>query len=152
MNLQPDTYQLQPIGIIHTPFSDPANTPIQFSRSNEKGEIAIDPEYEKGLQGIEDFSHLILLYVFHKSQDYQLLVKPFLDDHFTGIFTCRHPQRPNHLGLSVVKLLSRKDNRLLVQGVDMLDGTPIMDIKPYVADFDQQENVRVGWYSHRDHP
>ena len=147
-----EKFILEPIGIIHTPFHDPQKMPIQFSRSNEVGEIILLPNFVAGVEGIEEFSHIILLYVFHEAEQYQLLVKPLLHDQETGIFTCRHPCRPNYLGLSVVKLLNRKDGRLTIRGVDMLDGTPLVDIKPYVSDFDQQENVHTGWYEHRAHP
>jgi tRNA-Thr(GGU) m(6)t(6)A37 methyltransferase TsaA len=152
MNENTNKFLLEPIGIIHTPFHDPKKMPIQFSRSNEVGEIIINAPFIEGLLGIDDFSHLILLYIFHKAEQYKLLVKPFLDDQETGIFTCRHPRRPNYLGLSVVTLLKRNDNKLVIKGVDMLDGTPLVDIKPYVSDFDQQANVNIGWYSHRAHP
>jgi tRNA (adenine37-N6)-methyltransferase len=137
------------IGLLHTPFSTIQETPIQSSRSKAKGWVEIFPEYAEGLQDIEAFSHLYLLYHFHQTDQVRLLVEPFLDDRKHGIFATRHPLRPNHLGISIVQLVSRQENRLAILGVDMLDQTPLLDIKPYVKDFDQRETVHSGWYEHR---
>ncbi len=142
-------FALRPIGVIHSPFADKKQTPIQASRSQAVGQVVVDPEFVEGLQDIEGFSHLILLYVFNKSEGYSLRVKPFLDDQLRGLFATRHPCRPNPIGLSIVRLLARHDNTLEIEGVDVLDGTPLLDIKPYVPDFDMQENTRVGWYETR---
>jgi tRNA-Thr(GGU) m(6)t(6)A37 methyltransferase TsaA len=142
-------YLLEPIGVIHTPFNEKSGTPIQSSRSQTTGTVEVFPSYLDGLQDIEGFSHLILLYIFHQSSGYSLQVKPFLDDQLRGLFATRYPCRPNPLGLSVVGLIAREDNLLQVIGVDMLDGTPLVDIKPYMPEFDVYSDVRVGWYENR---
>lgn len=143
---------LSAIGLINSPFSDPVHTPIQSARSTAAGWIEIFPEYAAGLQDIEDFSHLFLIYQLHKTSEIHLLVEPFLDNQKHGIFATRHPFRPNHIGLSIVQLISRHSNRLDIAGVDMLDQSPLLDIKPYVPEFDTRENVRAGWYEHRAKP
>jgi tRNA (adenine37-N6)-methyltransferase len=140
-------FHLHPIGILHTPFTDISQTPIQASRSQARGIVEVFPEYVEGLQDLEGFSHIYLLYAFHESSGYSLLVKPFLDDQFRGLFATRYPARPNPIGLSVVRLITRKGNILEVEGVDMLDGTPLLDIKPYVPDFDVRTGTRNGWYN-----
>jgi len=140
---------LNPIGVIHTPFKTPAEAPIQASRSYAEGWAEVYPEYTQGLQDIEAFSHVFLIYHLHKATETRLLVEPFLDDQVHGVYATRHPARPNHIGISVVRLLSRQENRLLLSGVDMLDETPLLDIKPYLPDFDQRDGVQVGWYNHR---
>jgi tRNA-Thr(GGU) m(6)t(6)A37 methyltransferase TsaA len=140
---------MKPIGVIHSPFTQKDQTPIQASRSPAVGQVEVYPEFTEGLQDLEELSHIILLYVFHCSSGYQLRVKPFLDDHLRGLFATRYPCRPNPLGLSVVRLLERRGNILEIQGVDVLDGTPLLDIKPYVPDFDVRSEVRTGWYARR---
>jgi tRNA-Thr(GGU) m(6)t(6)A37 methyltransferase TsaA len=142
-------YQMHPIGIIHSPFTDKSQTPIQASRSQVTGFVEIYPEFAEGLQDLEGFSHIILLYVFHESTGYSLHVKPFLDDQERGLFATRYPARPNPIGFSVVRLISQIGRVLEVEGVDMLDGTPLLDIKPYVPDFDIRTNTRSGWYESR---
>ncbi len=140
--------KLKPIGIIHTPYKKPRDAPYQAYRSNEVGEIEVFKKYEEGLKDIEGFSHLIILYEFHKSINLDspgLLVKPYLDDAPRGLFATRSPNRPNPIGLTVVELLERKGNILKVRGIDMLDGTPLLDIKPYVPTFDRKNNVKIGW-------
>jgi tRNA (adenine37-N6)-methyltransferase len=143
---------LQPIGVIHTPFTDPAQTPIQASRSTALGRVEVFPEFVEGLQDIGELSHLILLYVLHRHDTYTLRVQPFLDDRLHGVFATRYPQRPNFIGLSIVHLLARRDHVLEFEGADMLDGTPLIDIKPYVPEFDVRTDVRAGWYSTRSKP
>ncbi len=143
---------LTSIGLIHTPFRIPDETPIQSSRSNTEGWIEVFPEFSQGLQGVEDFSHLYLIYHLHQAEQVRLLVEPFLDDRQHGIFATRHPFRPNHIGISIVQLISRQDNRLNIAGADMLDQTPLLDIKPYVPDFDERVKVRAGWYERRAKP
>ncbi len=101
--------------------------------------------YQKGLQDIEGFSHLILVYRFHKSRGFKLLVTPFLDNELRGLFATRAPRRPNQIGISVVKLLKRGNNILTVKGIDALDNTPLLDIKPYVPEFATKTKVRIGW-------
>ena len=140
---------MRPIGVIHTPFTDKAQTPIQPTRSQAMGRVEVDLEFSAGLQDLEGLSHVILLYVFHRSVGYSLQVKPFLDDQVHGLFATRYPARPNPIGLSVVRLLARHDNQLEIEGVDMLDGTPLLDIKPYVPEFDVRTETRTGWYEKR---
>ena len=142
-------YTLKQIGVIHSPFRDKAQTPIQPNRSQARGQVEVFPEYAPGLQDLEGFSHIYLLYAFHLSEGCALRVQPFLDDEEHGLFATRHPCRPNPLGLSVVRLLARRDNILDIEGVDVLDGTPLLDIKPYIPDFDVRTDVKTGWYVNR---
>lgn len=136
----------KPIGIIHSPFKEPKGTPIQPSSGKGiEGSIEIFPEYEKGLKDIEGFSHIILLYHFHLSKTASLLSKPFMDNTSHGIFAIRGPSRPNPIGISIVQLIKVKNNILYVQDLDIVDGTPLLDIKPYVPEFDKSEVVRIGW-------
>lgn len=138
-------YIMRPIGTIHSPFSDKASTPIQPSRSQARGQVEVYPEYAAGLQDLDQFSHIILLYVFHCSEGYSLKVKPFLDHDHHGLFATRYPCRPNPIGLSIVRLVSVTNNILEIEGVDVLDSTPLLDIKPYVPEFDRRDGVRAGW-------
>ncbi len=142
---------LQPIGVIHSPFTKPDGTPIQAARSHAAGVVEVYPDFAEGLQDIDGFSHIHLLYAFHQSSGFSLSVKPFLDDREHGVFTTRHPRRPNHIGMSIVRLISRQGNTLTVEDVDMLDGTPLLDIKPYMPEFDVRDHVRTGWYETRSH-
>ena len=136
----------KPIGIIHSPFKEPKGTPIQPASANGvRGTVELFPKYRKGLQDIEGFSHIILLYHFHLSKTINLTSTPFLDDTPHGIFAIRSPNRPNPVGMSIVRLLSVKENILHVQNVDIVDGTPLLDIKPYVPEFDNAEGIRIGW-------
>ncbi len=136
---------IKEIGIIHTPHYELSNCPIQPSRSAVDGEVEVFKEYEDGLSDLDGFSHIILIFAFHKSDGYSLKVKPFLDEHLRGLFATRSPRRPNPIGISVVKLKGIKGNIMSVNGVDMIDGTPLLDIKPYVPEFDERDNVRTGW-------
>lgn len=141
---------MHPIGVIHSPFHEKGQTPIQAARSQAIGLVELYSEFADGLIDIDNLSHIHLLYVFHKSSGYTLLVQPFLDDQEHGLFATRYPYRPNPVGLSTVRLLFRQGNMLTVEGVDVLNGTPLLDIKPYVPDFDVRTNdVRVGWYETR---
>lgn len=140
---------LTPIGLIHTPFKTPPETPIQSSRSHAEGKVEVFPEFVEGLRDIEAFTHLYLIYHLHQADQVHLWVEPFLDDQKHGIFATRHPSRPNHIGISIVQLISRQDNYLFICGVDMFDQSPLLDIKPYVPDFDLREKVRSGWYENR---
>ena len=141
---QPVSYS--PIGVIHTPFDEPAGMPIQAAYAPDvEGRVELDPAYVAGLKDLDGFSHIILLYHFHRSSGYALHVKPFLDGEERGLFSVRAPRRPNPIGLSVVRLERVEGNTLHVRGVDMLNGTPLLDIKPFVPAFDSREEVRVGW-------
>jgi tRNA-Thr(GGU) m(6)t(6)A37 methyltransferase TsaA len=138
---------LKPIGIIYTPYSQKEKTPIQGCFApNNKGFIELHREYTEGLQDIQGFSHLILLYYFHKAKGCTLRAKPFLDKNKKGIFATRHFNRPNPIGFSIVRLYRVRDNILDIGSVDILDGTPLFDIKPYVPQFDIKEDVKNGWY------
>ena len=140
---------MKPIGVIHSPFTDKSQTPIQPTRSQAIGRVEVFPEFAGGMQDLDEFSHIILLYAFHCSSGYSLQVQPFLDDQLRGLFATRHPCRPNPIGLSIVRLLACRENILDIEGVDMLDGTPLLDIKPYVPDFDVRNDVKTGWYAQR---
>ncbi len=137
--------EIVPIGRIHTPFQSKSDTPIQPFISGAVGRVEVFEKYAEGLSDTEGFSHLILLYSFHKSRGYQLMVKPFLDTQSRGLFATRYPARPNQIGLSVVKLLRREGNILFTEGIDVLDGTPLLDIKPYVPHFAPDEPISIGW-------
>ena len=142
---------LTSIGVIHSPFSDPAQAPIQASRSTATGSVEIFPQFVAGLSDLNEFSHIFLLYLIDCPEGYAMSVKPFLDDQEHGIFATRYPCRPNPIGLSLVRLLRVDGNRLEIEGIDMLDGVPLLDIKPYVPDFDVRENAQIGWYGRRKH-
>ena len=146
--------EVRPIGFIHSPFKERRGMPIQPTRGRGvRGTIEILPEYADGLADLDGFSHIVLIYYFHRSQGFDLRVTPFLDTEKRGLFATRAPRRPNPIGLSVVRLLGIKGRVLTVQDIDMLDGTPLLDIKPYVPDFDIRTNVREGWLAgvkHRD--
>jgi tRNA-Thr(GGU) m(6)t(6)A37 methyltransferase TsaA len=137
--------KIKSIGIIHSPYKKIADIPCQSYKSEKIGEIEVFKEYEKGLKDIEGFSHLIVLYYFHLARGYSLNSRPFLDKKSHGIFAIRGPNRPNHIGISTVRLLERNENKLKVKGMDVVDGTPLLDIKPYVPEFDIRENVKIGW-------
>ncbi|MCD6145155.1 MAG: tRNA (N6-threonylcarbamoyladenosine(37)-N6)-methyltransferase TrmO [Methanosarcinales archaeon] len=135
-----------PIGIIHSPFTDPADTPIQaVFADGARGEVEVFPEYAAGLKDIEGFSHLILLYHFHLADGYSLISKPFLEDEERGIFSIRHPNRPNPIGISIVRLEAVRGNILEIGDVDILDGTPLLDIKPFIHRFDHRAEIVSGW-------
>jgi len=141
----------KPIGVIHSEFTDKKTTPIQSIFSTAEGTLEIFPKYVAGLKDLEGFSHLILLYHFHSAGKMILLEHPFADvKSERGIFAIRHFRRPNPIGLSIVDLLEIKGNLLRVRGVDILDGTPLLDIKPYIFQFDSRTNVRSGWVDSRD--
>jgi tRNA-Thr(GGU) m(6)t(6)A37 methyltransferase TsaA len=136
----------KPIGIVHSPFSALDGMPIQpAGATGIRGTAEVFPEYQDGLKDLEGFSHIILLYHFHRSTDFELQVVPFLDSELRGVFATRAPKRPNPIGLSVVKLQKIRGNILHIENVDILDGTPLLDVKPYVPEFDEQTSVRTGW-------
>lgn len=136
------------IGIIHTPFKRSEGTPIQSSSAGEfEGVVEVFPEFAAGLKDISGFDWLWLIYSLDRAASAQLIVRPYLDDQERGVFATRAPARPNHLGLSTVRLLRVEENRLIIANVDMLDGTPLVDIKPYVPEFDHLAAARTGWYA-----
>jgi tRNA (adenine37-N6)-methyltransferase len=138
--------EYEPIGIIHTPFTDLEGMPIQpAGASGVEGTVEILPDYAEGLADLDGFSHVVLLYHFHRSTGFKLRVTPFLDDQPRGLFSTRAPKRPNPIGLSVVKLIRVEGPVVHVENVDVLDGTPLLDIKPYVPVFDEPQSVRTGW-------
>ncbi len=137
--------ELKPIGIVHSPYKTMSDAPVQPSFSDDEGEIEIFEEYADGLKDIEGFSHIWVIFQFHKSEGYGLHVTPYLDDELRGVFACRAPRRPNPIGMSLVELVEREGNILKIRGLDMLDETPVLDIKPYVGVFDEDTNVRIGW-------
>ena len=137
---------LEPIGVIHSPYKELTNMPIQPKGAQKtQGRVVISPEYRQGIQDLGGFSHLYLIYQFHHAQRTALSVVPFMDTVERGVFATRSPLRPNHIGLSIVELIAIQDNTLIIAGVDVLDGTPLLDIKPYIAAFDQVNASRSGW-------
>jgi len=139
-----------PIGIVHSPFKEVEGMPIQPSGAvGIKGTVEVFTRYSAGLKDITGFSHIILVYHFHLSKGYALEVKPFMEEEAHGIFAMRAPARPNPIGISVVHLVGIEDNILHIKDVDIVDGTPLLDIKPYVPDFDRQAVERIGWLTGR---
>ena len=137
----------EPVGYFRSPFSDVKGMPIQPVGGLEiEGIIEILPQFQKGLLDLEGFSHVIVLSHLHQIKGYDLVVKPFLDNVDHGIFATRSPKRPNPIGLSVMRLKSVSQTSIIVAGIDVLDGTPVLDVKPYVADFDQCDASRFGWF------
>ena len=136
-----------PIGVVHSPFKETKGTPIQAAGSlGIKGTIELNPNYAEGLKDLEGFSHLILLYHFSLVKGYALTVKPFLDDKLHGVFATRSPSRPNSIGISTVRLIKIENNMLYVKDLDIVDGTPLLDIKPYVPQFDDRKTRKIGWF------
>ena len=139
-------YEIEPIGVIHSPYKSKDACPIQGAAAPEgKGRIEVFAEYAEGLKDIELFSHVIVLYLFDRAGKVQLVRPPFLDDTPHGVFASRHPCRPNGIGLSIVKLEGRQGNVIDVSRIDVLDGTPVIDLKPYVPRFDRIEDAGSGW-------
>jgi tRNA-Thr(GGU) m(6)t(6)A37 methyltransferase TsaA len=139
-----------PIGVIHTPFKEPQGAPIQpVGARDVAGQVILEPDYAPALKDLDGFSHILLLYHFHLSEGYELQVRPFLDDTPRGLFATRAPRRPNPIGLSLVRLERVEGVTLHVLDVDVVDGTPLLDVKPYVPAFRSAEDVRVGWLSGR---
>jgi len=138
----------KPIGVVHSPFKEPKNVPIQAAASKgTKGTIEINPEYAEGLTDLEGFSHIILLYHFNLVKGYSLRVKPFLDDKLHGVFATRSPCRPNPIGISIVRLTKIEGTTLHIEDLDIVDGTPLLDIKPYVPKFDNRKPTKIGWFN-----
>lgn len=135
-----------PIGMIHSPFPDVRGMPIQAAFAQDVvGTVVLDENYVHGLEGLEGFSHVILIYHFHLSEGYQLQVRPFLAEELHGVFATRAPRRPNAIGISVARLDRVEGTTLYVSGLDIVDGTPVLDIKPYVPQFDDRSDVCIGW-------
>ena len=144
------TIEYSPIGIVHSPLRRAAGAPIQSaSAKHVEGTVEVFPPFVAGLKDIAGFSHLILLYHFHLSRETALLVKPYLDIKEHGIFATRAPNRPNPIGISVVKLKKVRGRVMWVQDLDVIDGTPLLDIKPYVPKFDVRRAVSIGWLKSR---
>ena len=138
--------ELEPIGIIHTPFAEPKGMPIQpAGATGIRGTIEVFDEFHAGLKDLDGFSHIILIYHFHRSHGFNLHVVPFMDSQPRGLFATRAPKRPNPIGISVVQLDRIETGVLYIQNPDVLDGTPLLDIKPYVPEFDSPSNFRTGW-------
>ncbi len=142
------TSEFTSIGIIRSPYAEPEGVPVQgVFADGAAGTVEVFPEFAAGLADLDGFSHIILLYCFHRSQGYALTCRPFLDDCDRGIFATRAPRRPNPIGMSIVRLLGVEGCVLRIADVDIVDGTPLLDIKPYVPDFDVRTGVSTGWYA-----
>ena len=144
-----DTICMKAVGIIHSPFKDPVNMPVQPKGGiNLNAKIEIFPEYAEGLDDLSEFSHIYLIYHFHKTASHKIKVMPFNEKEnvHRGVFATRTPVHPNSIGLSVVELVEVSGNTVTIRGVDVLDGTPLLDIKPYIENFDKIEGeTRSGW-------
>jgi tRNA-Thr(GGU) m(6)t(6)A37 methyltransferase TsaA len=137
---------IKPIGIIYSPYKKVKDIPIQGRfKDKVEGHAELKEKYIKGLKDLDKFSHCILLYYFHKSNKETIVGKPFLEDSTHGIFAIRSPHRPNHIGLSVVKIKRIDKNKLFFTELDIIDNTPLLDIKPFVKYFDNREDVISGW-------
>lgn len=136
----------EPIGVVHSPWDSVEDMPVQPSRAGDvEGTVELFTPYVAALADVDGFSHVVLLTHLHQSRPWRPLVVPFLDTVERGLFATRSPSRPNPIGLSVVELVSVDDARLTVRGVDLLDGTPLLDLKPYVGEFDARPAARFGW-------
>lgn len=146
----PKEIKYSPIGTIRTPHKDTKGIPIQpIGAKGIRGTVEVRKKYVAGLRDLQGFEYIILIYHFHRSEGYSLEVKPFLDTSLRGVFATRAPKRPNAIGMSIVRLLKVQDNILLIEDVDILDGTPLLDIKPYVPDFDVRRTKAIGWLSRK---
>jgi len=140
----------KPIGIIRSPFKEPRGTPIQPAGAQDiEGTAEVASEYAAGLKDIEGFSHIILVYHFHLAKEHPLVVKPYMDEKSHGVFATRSPARPNPIGISVVRLVRVDGNILHIRDVDIVDGSPLLDIKPYVPQFDTQKADKIGWLTEK---
>jgi len=143
-------HQIEPIGVIRSPYKTKDECPIQGAVAPEgKGSIEIFPEYAEGLKDIDSFSHIILLFLFDRAGEVKLARPTFLDDTPHGVFASRHPCRPNGIGYSIVKLERCTGHTLDVSGIDVLDGTPLIDVKPYIPRFDRIDGASDGWTQHK---
>ena len=144
------TIEYKQIGTIYSPFEKKEGMPIQAIAANGiKGKIEINKDLEEGLSGLDGFSHIFLIYSFHKSEGFNLKIKPFMSDKFFGVFATRAPRRPNAIGISVVKILSINKNIIEIENVDILNGTPLLDIKPYIPEFDIHKAEKIGWLENK---
>ena len=142
----------KPIGVVHSPFKEPKGTPIQTAGANNAdGTVELFSEYAEGLKDLEGFSHIILIYHFHLSRVSSLMVKPYMDSEVHGVFAIRGPGRPNPIGISVVRLVRIEENILFIRDVDIVNGTPLLDIKPYVPEFDVRKVEKIGWLEKNVH-
>ena len=142
----PEEICFRPIGIIHSPFTSLTGIPIQPSMSDAKGKIEIFKSYQDALKDLNGFSHIYCLFFFDMVKlPVPLQSKPFLKDEIKGVFAIRTPFRPNRIGLSILKLIEIKENTIFVKNLDILDRTPVIDIKPYVPQFDNREKSKIGW-------
>lgn len=138
--------KIKPIGVIHSPYKSLINMPIQpKSAPDVEGQLEIYDEYSEGLKDLEGFSHVYILFSFHKASRTELIVKPFMDENLRGVFSTRSPLRPNHIGISLVEIVKIENNIVTFKGVDTLDGTPLLDIKPYIKKFDTVDKSTSGW-------
>ena len=142
---------IKPIGIVHSPFKSAEGTPIQPGGSSAAGEIEIFDEYLEGLTDLDGFSHIMVLFHFHKIEQEKLMVKPYMDTVHHGVFSTRSPARPNRIGISVVKLEKISGSKLYIRNLDMLDETPVIDIKPFVPSIDNFEVEKTGWLENNIH-
>lgn len=143
-------YALTPIGVVRSPYTTPEGMPIQpVGATAVMAEVVIDDAYRDGLDDLDGFSHIYLLYLFHRAGPVSLKVVPFMDTIARGVFSTRAPSRPNPIGLSLTRLVARDGNTLTIAGVDILDGTPVLDIKPYVPALQPDVGVRIGWMEGR---
>ena len=144
-------HDMNPIGIIHSPHKSIEDMPIQPKGASEvAGHIIVDKKYIDGLQDLDGFSHIYLLYSFHKATRTEMQVIPFMDEQPRGVFATRSPLRPNHIGISIVNLIRVEGNIIFVKGIDILDGTPLLDIKPYIEKFDAVQDSVSGWLEASD--
>lgn len=140
----------EPIGVIRSSHMTKEGVPIQSSGAGGcHGSVILKEQFVEGLEDLEDFSHLILIYHFHRSTGYSLKPTPFMDSRPRGLFSTRAPRRPNSIGISVVRLVRIHENVLEIENVDILDGTPLLDIKPYVPQFDIFEVEKTGWLENK---
>lgn len=140
--------ELRPIGYVHSELKDPSDCPIQPSFSEHVGEIEVLDEYVEGLRDLDGFSHITLVFYFDRVKSFDLLTYPYLDDKKRGVFATRTPRRPNPVGLSVLQILNVAGNRIKVKGIDILDNTPVLDIKPFVPGFvESYDQVKISWLS-----
>lgn len=147
-----DEFRYRRAGVIHSPFKEPKGTPIQpVGAEGIDGKVEVFPQYAEGLKDLEGFSHIILICHFHLSKEPSLIAKPYLDSEAHGVFATCSPSSPNPIGISVVRSVGIEGNILHIRDVDIIDGTPLLDIKPYVPEFDTREVEKIGWLRKKVH-